>query len=222
MTQTFECAVCAHQSETRTCDGCRNRIGGMLGQIPELFTYLVMTSRRRDQTGSGDGRSSRAIHAAIPGNLDALSLIGPAAAGPVMHGEDQAGPTPVLELLLSWCDVIAEGRGLKPVRRHVTAVTVRLTAHLPWIVEQEWVVDFEAEVRELLRTIRGVTRTEPRRVPLLVMCPRCEMRSMIREDHSGWAAECVNCPAMKLDQRDYNLLIKGQVTQQTADDGVKS
>lgn len=220
MTQTFECAVCTRQSETRTCDGCRNRIRGMLAELPQQYVYLV-ASRQRDQ-GVSDGRSSRRLHPPTPGREDVLNLLGPAAKGSVMTTEDQTGPTPVLELLLSWCDVVAEGRGLKPVRRHVTPVTARLTAHLGWIVEQDWVADFEAEIRELLRIVRAVTRTEPRRVPLPVTCPRCEMLTMIREDHSGWAAECVNCPAMKLDERDYRLLVSAQVMEQTEDDAVKT
>lgn len=221
MIQTFDCAVCASRSETRTCDSCRNRIRGMLSEFPQQYTYLTM-SRQQDRTGGGEGRSSKAVHAPVPGNLDVLNLLGPAAKGGVMTAVDQMGPVPVLELLLSWCDVVAEGRRLKPVRRHVTAVTARLTAHLGWICEQDWVVDFEAEIRELLRTVRAVTRTEPRRVLLPVPCPSCQMLAMVREDWSGWAAECANCTSVKLDERDYGALVNDQVAQMTPDDAVKS
>jgi len=202
----YECFVCGEVTEAKTCDRCRNRIHGMLADLPEQFVYLSM-SRQRDRGGS-DGRSSRRLHAPLPCRDDVLNMLGPAARQSVTDGVDQVGSTPFLEVLWSWCEAVADERGLRPVRKHVTAMTARLTTHLTWICEQPWVTDFESEIQELLKTVRAITRTQPRRVPLPVTCPSCSMLTLVREDHSGWAAECLNCPAVKLDARDYGELVR--------------
>lgn len=118
---------------------------------------------------------------------------------------------PFLEVLESWCEAVAEERGLKPVRKHVTTMTDRLTTHLGWICEQPWVSDFDQEMPELLRTTQRITMTEPRRELLRgVMCPSCEELSLVRYVPGNWAAECRNCPSMKLDQRDFEGPVRAQ------------
>ncbi|MFD9618482.1 hypothetical protein ACFWB2_14600 [Streptomyces virginiae] len=140
-----------------------------------------------------------------------MNLLGPAARQAVSDAEDQVGPVPFLAVLSGWCEAVNDERDLTPVRRNVVTLTARLTAHLPWICEQPWVTDFEAEIRDLLRVVQGITMTRPRRVPLPgVRCPSCTGLTLVREDHSGWAAECGHCPAVKLDQRDYEDLVKAQ------------
>ncbi|MGW3154025.1 hypothetical protein ACWDG9_04875 [Streptomyces sp. NPDC001073] len=205
----FECFVCGDPQEAKTCDRCRSRIRGALLQLPDQYVYLC-ASRQREQGGNNGGRSATRLHAPLPGRDDVLNLLGPASRQGVMN-EDQGGPTPFLEVLWSWTQAVTEELRLTPVRKHVTAMTTRLTAHLPWICNQPWVGDFEEEIRELLRVVQGVTRTKPRRVPLPgVTCPSCGGLTLIREDHSGWEAECGLCPAVKLDQRDYEALVREQ------------
>jgi len=208
--ETTTCAACARTSETHTCIPCQARIRGLLAQLPEQFVYLAM-SRQREQGGGGDGRSSKKLHAPLPGRLDTLNLIGPYARQSVTDAEDQVGPAPVLAVLETWCQVVTKERHLTPVRVHVSSLTDRLLTHLGWIVEQTWVADFELELRELMRAVKGITRTEPRRVPLPVPCPSCEMLTLVREDHSGWAAECVMCSSVKLDEYDYQQLVQDTV-----------
>ncbi|MFF9210463.1 MULTISPECIES: hypothetical protein [unclassified Streptomyces] len=206
MNETKTCAVCDRASETHTCISCRSRIRGLLAALPEQYVFLAM-SRQREQGGGGDGRSSTRLHAPLPGRLDTLNLIGPYARQSVTDAEDQVGDVPVLAVLETWCQVVTEERGLTPAKVHVSSLTNRLLTHLGWIVEQPWVADFELELRELMRAVKGITRTEPRRVPLPVLCPSCDALTLVREDHSGWAAECVMC-VVKLDERDYQQLVQ--------------
>ncbi|MFE9865889.1 hypothetical protein ACFYPZ_24645 [Streptomyces sp. NPDC005506] len=209
MTETTTCAVCDQTSELNTCIACRNRIAGLLKQLPEQYCYLAM-SRQREQTGS-DGRSSTRLHAPLPGREDTLNLLGPWARQNVSDAEDQVGPVPVLAVLETWCQVVTEERRLTPVRVHVSTMVTLLTRHLPWICEQGFVKEFFEEIRELLRTTQKITMTEPRKELLRgVTCPSCEGLTLVRYFPGDWAAECVLCSAVRLDQHDYNLLVQSQ------------
>ncbi|MET8511987.1 hypothetical protein [Streptomyces sp. NPDC005077] len=204
MTETT-CAVCCRTSETHTCIACQSRIRGLIAELPEQFVYLTL-SRQRVQ-GGGDGRTSTRLHGPVPGRLDVLNVLGPWARQNVTDAEDQVGPAPVLAVLETWCQVVTEERGLTPVKTHVSSMTDRLLRHLEWIVNQPWVADFELELMELMRAVKGITRTEPRRVSLPVLCPSCDALTLIREDWSGWAAECLMC-SVKMDTADYQALVR--------------
>ncbi|MDX3712755.1 hypothetical protein PV733_28210 [Streptomyces europaeiscabiei] len=215
----YECFVCGDPQEAKTCDRCRAGIRGDLLQLPELYVHLTM-SRQRVQGGS-DGRSGKRLHAPLPGRDDVLNLLGPASRQPVTDAEDQTGAVPFLALLESWCTALSDERAVTPARKHVTAMTVRLTAHLGWICEQPWVRDFQEEIRELVRAVQRITMTQPRKELLRgVACPSCGGLTLVRHFPGDWAAECALCPAVKLDQRDYADLVKAQA--RDAHDGVKS
>lgn len=216
----YECFVCQTPQEARTCDRCRSRIRGLLAQLPEQYAYLC-ASRQRVQGGGGDGRSSTRLHAPLPGREDVLNLLGPASRQAVTDVQDQTGSAPFLEVLASWCAAVTEERSLTRVRKHVVAMTARLTAHLGWICEQPWVTDFEEEIRDLVRTTQRITMTEPRKELLRgVTCPSCEGLTLVRYFPGDWAAECVLCSSVKLDQRDYENLVRDQA--QRAHHTVKS
>ncbi|MET9510779.1 hypothetical protein ABZX62_20355 [Streptomyces flavidovirens] len=215
----YECFVCGDPNEAKTCDRCRSRIRGALLQLPEQYVVLTM-SRQPVQGGGSDGRSSARLHAPTPGREDVLNLLGPGARQSVPDGEDQTGPMPFLDTLWGWCEAVTDERGLTPVRRHVTAMTARLTAHLSWICEQLWVRDMEEEIRELLRATQRITMTEPRKELLRgVTCPSCAGLTLVRYFPGDWAGECALCPSVKLDQRDYEDLVRGQARDL---EGVKS
>ncbi|GAA5078724.1 hypothetical protein [Streptomyces similanensis] len=202
------CAVCDRVSETRTCVTCQSRIRGLLAQIPEQFAWLHL-SRQRLLGGGGDGRSSKRLHAPTPGDERVLNMLGPASRQPVTDAEDQAGPMPFLETLATWCEAVADERGLKSVKRHVTTMTTRLTAHLPWIFEQGFVKEFFEEIQDLVRTCQKITLTEPRRELLKgVACPSCDGLTLVRYFPGDWAAECTLCPSVRLDERDYRALVQ--------------
>jgi hypothetical protein len=136
-------------------------------------------------------------------------MLGPASRQPVTTLLDQAGETPFLEVLWGWCEAVTEERGLTPIRRHVTAMTARLTAHLGWICEQPWVADFAQEIGDLVRACQRITLTEPRRELLRgVTCPSCDGLTLVRYFPGDWAAECTLCPSVRLDSRDYQQLVQ--------------
>ncbi|MFE4918989.1 hypothetical protein [Streptomyces sp. NPDC056661] len=209
MTETT-CAVCCRTSETHTCVSCQSRIRGLIAQLPEQLVYLTL-SRQRVRGGGGDGRSSKRLHAPTPGDVGVLNMLGPASSDAVTTVLDQVGETPFLAVLEGWCDVVTQERGLNPVKRHVTAMTARLTAHLPWIVEQPWVGDFAEEIADLVRTCQRITLTEPRRELLRgVTCPSCESLTLVRYFPGDWAAECTQCASVRLDAQDYEALVRYQ------------
>ncbi|MGW2060438.1 hypothetical protein ACWCO9_07075 [Streptomyces sp. NPDC001937] len=90
-------------------------------------------------------------------------------------------------------------------------MTARLTAHLPWIVEQPWVGDFAEEIGDLVRTCQRITLTEPRRELLRgVTCPSCEGLTLVRYFPGDWAAECTQCASVRLGAQDYETLVRYQ------------
>ncbi|ROP53296.1 hypothetical protein [Streptomyces sp. PanSC9] len=206
----YECFVCGAPQEAKTCDRCRSRIRGALSALPEQYVYLSM-SRQRLQGGGGDGRSSTRLRAPLPGNEAVLNLLGPAARQGVIDAQDQVGPVPFMEVLWGWSQALSEERALDPVTKNVTAMTTRLTAHLPWICEQPWVADFAEEIHDLVRACQKITMTEPRRELLRgVTCPSCELTALVRYFPGDWAAECRNCPSVRFDRHDYEALVQGQ------------
>lgn len=210
MTAYFECFICGDQSETRTCDRCRNRLRGALSVLPMLYEALFVCRQRLQ--GGGDGRSSKRLHAPTPGDERVLNLLGPASRQAVTDAKDQIGDVPFLAVLETWSQAVSEERALDHAKKNVTAMTARLTAHLGWICEQPWVVDFNEEIRTLVRTVEGITMTRPRKILLKgVRCPSCDGLTMFRYHPGDWAAECALCPAVKLDERDYDALVMSQV-----------
>ncbi|MFE6627369.1 hypothetical protein ACFVNB_08995 [Streptomyces rochei] len=215
----YECFVCGDPQESKTCDRCRARIRGDLLALPEQFAWLHL-SRQRLQGGGGDGRSGKRLHPPTPGNEAVLNLLGPAARDAVTDARDQEGQVPFLAVLEGWCEAVVEERGLTGVRGDVSSMTTLLTRQLPWICEQPWVADFQEEIRALVRTSQRITLTEPRREVLKgVRCPSCEMLSLVRYFPGDWSAQCLHCSSVRLDERDYRLLIQSQA--QEAHNAVK-
>ncbi|MFF3558948.1 hypothetical protein ACFYXS_02750 [Streptomyces sp. NPDC002574] len=215
----YECFICGTPQESRTCPQCFSRIRGVLAQLPEQYAYLL-ASRQPRQGGPGDGRGGKRLHAPLPGREDTLNMLGPAARQSVTDGRDQVGPTPFAAVLEGWCEAVSYERGLSAryteglmtVRRDVTSMTRRLTDHLDWISQQDWVPDFFEEIQELLTATKRITLTEPRRVAILgVLCPSCGEQRLMKVEASGWAAQCRDCPAVKFDDHDYDRLIKDRV-----------
>ncbi|MER6236519.1 hypothetical protein ABT185_10695 [Streptomyces clavifer] len=209
MTDIYECS-CGEHSETRTCRKCYSRIRGALLALPEQYVYLSM-SRQRAQGGGSDGRSATRLHAPLPGNEAVLNLLGPASPDAVTDSQDQTGSVPFLAVLETWCHAVIHERALTPVMRDVTSMVTLLTRHLPWICEQPWSADFQEEIQDLVRTSQKLTLTEPRKELLRgVTCPSCEGLTLVRHSPGDWAAECALCPSVRLDQRDYELLVQSQ------------
>lgn len=203
MTDSTTCSVCSRTSESVTCFACSNRLRNMVVELRRQYVFLL-ASRQREQ-GGGERVSASKTNAPTPGRMDVLNLLGPAADGTV-HGDDQTGPVPFQAVLETWSQVITEERHLKPVKRTVAELTDRLLRHHEWIVQQPFAADYDLEIKELLTAVRSVTRIDPQRHALHVLCPGCDLMAMVREDHSPWAAECTSC-GVKLVEMDYLLLV---------------
>jgi hypothetical protein len=205
MTETVQC-FCGEHGERRTCPRCFSRLRGMLAELPEQ--YVLLTLSRQPVKAGSDGRSSRRLHAPLPGREDVLNLLGPASRQGVMD-EDQSGPVPFLSVLASWTEAVNDERRLTPCRRNVTAMIDLLTRHLTWITEQEFAGSFFEEIEALLRVTRRITLTESRMELLRgVACPSCGMFSMVRYLPGDWRAECRFCPAVRLNEADYVDLVQ--------------
>jgi hypothetical protein len=191
-----------------TCRPCRNRVRGFLLALPELVaqTWLARHPVQRGTTGE---RVKTSKTAPIPGRLDVLNVLGPSADA-VLSGADQQGPVPVVGVLAAWSDVVAEETRQKPVNLTVIGLTRHLLDHVEWACRQAWVREFSEELEGLTKTLRRISGIEPVRILLPVTCPSCEMRTMIREEGSGWSAMCRNCPAIRLSAREYGQLVTEQ------------
>lgn len=203
-----ECTVCGRETDLpRTCRPCRNRIRGLLLGLPELVAHTWL-ARHRVQRGTNE-RVSASKSAPPPLRLDVLSLLGPSADA-ALTGEDQEGSVPVVGVLSAWSDLVAEQTRQKPVSRTVSGLTQHLLDHVEWACRQEWVADFAEELEGLTKSLRKVSGIEPIRILLPVTCPTCDLRTMVREEGSGWTAECRYCPAVKLSAREYGQLVSQQ------------
>jgi len=219
--ETFECLVCGEHGDRRTCPRCFSRLRGMLAALPEEFVRLSL--EYQPSRSGGDGRSGKPVHPGLPCREDVLSLLGPSSRQAVTDARDQVGPVPLLKVLASWAEVVTEERHLTGVRRNVTTLVDRLTRHLNWIAEQPWVGDFYREVEDLLRVVTRITGTQPQMELIRgVTCPTCQQFTLVRYYPSDWRAQCRFCEAVRLDQADYDALVRGQVTEQTRGDDVNT
>ncbi|MBQ0969202.1 hypothetical protein KBY91_15340 [Streptomyces sp. RK23] len=204
-----ECAVCGKDSDLpRTCRPCRNRIRGLLLGLPELVVQCWM-ARHPVQRGGESVRVQTSKSAPIPLREDVLNLLGPSAQA-VVSGEDQEGPVPVVGVLSAWADLVAEQTRQKPVSHTVSTLTQFLLGHVEWACRREWASDFAKELEGLTKILRRVSGVEPVRILLPVTCPTCDLRTMVREEGSGWAAECRYCSVVKLSAREYAQLVAEQ------------
>ncbi|MEU6651299.1 hypothetical protein ABZ904_18100 [Streptomyces sp. NPDC046900] len=203
------CTVCGKAADLpRTCRPCRNRIRGAIMSLPETVALCWM-ARHRVQRGGESERVATSKTAPLPLRMDVLNLLGPSADA-VLSGEDQIGEVPVVGVLSAWVDLVAEQTRQRPSSRTVSGLTQFLLDRHEWSCRQEWARDYADELEGLLRVLRKVAGIEPIRILLPVTCPTCDMRCMVREEGSGWAAECRACPAVRLSTREYSQLVTVQ------------
>lgn len=192
------CTICrrAHRgpgdAHRTACDRCEHRIRGWLHEIPRQLP-LLEASLALDG-GPAQGRSAGRAHAPLPVRGDVLNLIGPAAPGPVAdHRGDQSGALPILAQVYAWAEQIAadRGRDIPPFRPRAD-YTRYIAAHLPYACTQDWITDLHAELGEVIRTVRDITRTEPRRRDKDAPCPSCSAFALIEEDWQPYI-DCTTC-----------------------------
>ncbi|MYV64451.1 hypothetical protein GT043_00400 [Streptomyces sp. SID2131] len=189
------CLICARTTEAaRTaCARCEHRIRGWLGEIPRQIVLLGASLELGTRPAQGYGGAGRA-HAPLPVRGDVLTLLGPAAPGPVHDTTgDQDGPQPVHAVLHAWADQLAED-----LDHHLPPINWRapygayLARHLDHVVRSGWVPLLHAELADLVRRIRAVTSTEPRRRDADAPCPACEAWGLGRTDWETYI-DCEVC-----------------------------
>ncbi|MFE9737322.1 hypothetical protein [Streptomyces sp. NPDC006477] len=189
------CLICTHPAEqSRTaCTRCEHRVRGWLGEIPRQLVLLAASLELGTRPAQGFGGAGRA-HSPLPVRGDVLTLLGPAAPGPVRDTTgDQSGPQPVHAVLHAWADQLAEDLGhmLPPINPSAPYADY-LARHLGHVVRSSWVALFHTELDDLVHRIRSVTSTEPRRRPLDAPCPACQAFALGRVDWETYAA-CEAC-----------------------------
>ncbi|MFC8290056.1 hypothetical protein ACFUJ0_06160 [Streptomyces sp. NPDC057242] len=189
------CLICTNPAEQpRTaCTRCEHRIRGWLGEIPRQMVLLTASLELGTRPAQGYGGAGRA-HSPLPVRGDVLSLLGPAAPGPVRDTTgDQSGPPPVHAVLHAWADQLAADLGhILPPITHRAPYGAYLARHLGHAVRAPWIALFHAELADLVRRIRAVTSTEPRRRPADAPCPGCEAWGLGRTDWETYI-DCEVC-----------------------------
>ncbi|MET9952374.1 hypothetical protein ABZ135_12605 [Streptomyces sp. NPDC006339] len=189
------CLICTHPSDApRTaCARCGDRLRGWLAEIPRQLVLLAASLELGARPAQGYGGAGRA-HSPLPVRGDVLTLLGPAAPGPVRDSaRDQTGPAPVHAILYAWADQLAEdlGHDLPPMTPRAPYADY-LARHLDHIVRSAWVALLHAELADVVRRIRAITSTEPRRRALDAPCPSCAAFGL---GHTDWQAyvDCETC-----------------------------
>ncbi|MER8042725.1 hypothetical protein [Streptomyces sp. NPDC094032] len=170
------CLICTHSADQpRTaCARCGDRLRGWLAEIPRQVVLLRASLELGVRPAQGYGGAGRA-HAPLPVRADVLTLLGPAAPGPVRDtAGDQDGPAPVHAILHAWADQLADdlGHNLPPINPRAPYAAY-LARHLDHVLRASWVALLHAELADVVRRIRAITSTEPRRRHLDAPCPSC-------------------------------------------------
>jgi len=190
----MQCSMCKYSVESgQICKRCYSSLKYALTEIPELQQGAAgfVTPGR---SGSGSPSTERSIGF----NVNALDY---------SMGKD------ILSRLHKYEATIRRARALTPpallkrettVEKEVAATVSFHLAHLEWTVQQDWVVEFAAEVKELhskgLATNKRFIE-KPRRIP----CPTDECKSNIVIDIDNLLAG-VTCHKCRTSWTLYRLL----------------
>lgn len=166
------------------CSPCLGQMRGWLQQIPAALVVLRDGSMQRERTGTGGRCGTRTPP--LPGRLDTLNLVGPAASGTVHdpHG-DQTGTQPITGVLGSWVRLIGEERRIDgPEQWTEEALAGWLLRQLGWAATQPYAAELASELRDLMWAIRGITRIRPQTRPVPRPCPRehCAQLTLTQTD----------------------------------------
>ncbi|MFG2748050.1 hypothetical protein [Streptomyces xanthophaeus] len=176
------------------CDPCLHGMRGWLASIPNQMIVLREGSMQREVSG-GTGRSGTKT-APLPGRLDTINLVGPAAVGRVDGPlDDQLGDVPIVGVLGGWVQLVIEERPAKPPTA-ATEITLAawLTLHLGWSSQQPWAGEMRSELHDMMRSIWRITSLQPRTRAISRPCPRdaCQMLTLIERDWVQYI-ECTSC-----------------------------
>jgi hypothetical protein len=181
----MECQTCQHDArdEKLLCRKCETILKENLSEIPELQSeakgFLVP-----GRTGSGSPTTERSIGF----NVSAM---------------DYSMATDLLPMLHRYEAMIRKGRNLTPpallkkessIEKEVAATILFHLTHLGWSLQQDWIGDFWAEVKEIHSKGLSVTKRfieKPRRIP----CPTdgCKAHVVIDIERILSEISCLKC-----------------------------
>jgi hypothetical protein len=181
----MECQTCQHDArdEKLLCRRCETILKENLSEIPELQSeakgFLVP-----GRTGSGSPTTERSIGF----NVSAM---------------DYSMATDLLPMLHRYEAMIRKGRNLTPpallkkessIEKEVAATILFHLTHLGWSLQQDWIGDFWAEVKELHAKGLSVNKRfieKPRRIP----CPTdgCKAHVVIDIERILSEISCLKC-----------------------------
>ncbi|MFI6337819.1 hypothetical protein [Streptomyces sp. NPDC050535] len=181
------------EAHRAACGRCEHRIRGWLRELARQLPLLQASLQHERGATQGGPRGGRA-HAPLPVRGDVLTLLGPAAPGPVRDPSgDQGGPVPIHALIRAWAELLADERG-RPLPRLRPGETYGgyLAAHLPYALTRPWIAELHQELADLIRRVRAITRTEPQRRPRPAPCPGCGAFGLVQEDWQTYI-DCTVC-----------------------------
>lgn len=193
------CAIC-HRTSTPgayACTACTRHLRATLTELRHQLVLLraMLTPGASPRAGSVTGGRATAP---LPARLDVLSLLGPAPRGPIRGPrDDQTGPMPMLAVLQDWAQHTAREHATVAQRpRWPTLGTIEdcldyLTARLAWACTQPWIADLAADLTDLRRRVRAITRTQPRTRRLQAPCA-CGAFGLTETDWAEYI-ECAVC-----------------------------
>lgn len=194
----MNCLICHRDpSAVRTvCPACETTLRALLREVdaqrPLLAASLYLGAAPTGGRVTGGGRA----HSPLPLRGDVLTLLAAgtleAVTGP---RDDQAGGVPLDTLLAGWAAAVTTdllGHALVPFRRRGTTWSTWLTAYMPHVVTASWAAEFHAELTSLVRQIRSITHTEPRRHAQTAPCPHCDTFALFETDWQPYV-ECDAC-----------------------------
>jgi hypothetical protein len=221
--------TCQHEAidEKLLCRRCTSTLSANLSEIPQLQQeakgFLVP-----GRTGSGSPTSERSIGF----NVSAM---------------DYSMATDILPMLHRYEALIRRGRKLTPpallqrqpsIEEEVAATIKFHLSHLDWSLQQDWVGDFWAEVKEIHSKGLSVTKKfieKPRRIPCPtegckahvvidiekilseISCLKCRTQwtlyrliqlAMANPDRRFWLDEDAICLWLNLSKRDLNKIVR--------------
>lgn len=147
----------------RLCSSHYHRLERTLAELPALVGTVHRDFLAPGSGPAGDGSRPTKGNPPIPLSADTLDMLG--------HLE---------AVLASWASLIAEERGLCGPQRpqNAPAVSQWLLGHLDWSAGQQWIDDFETEVRDVVRPLRVLIGELVPFVRLDMACPYCAEQSL--------------------------------------------
>lgn len=146
------CLIAWAADGLRLCRVCACRLGENAGKLAELHGELELVLRGAGQSGERAGKPG----AASP----------PRDAVVAMRAE-------IRQVLVSWCRLVAEERGLGLPRDEITDIAAWVARHAEWLAAQEYAGEVADELSALVGRAWGLAYPDGVQRIRVGPCPRC-------------------------------------------------